>query len=550
MTTDAPTASPIDRLFDLFRRPAKVESAERLTASSHDRPRERLDNPALLARYEAGFLGGFDRSWLPQYVQDARQDITPGERLEMIRRARYFEQNNATMHKVLDLIETNVVGSGIHATPATSDVQWNVRATERWNTWCKYADLTSRQTFETLQALMVRAQAVDGEIFVWLTYGDPDDQGRRFPRIQLIESHRVCDAKLPNQYKQEGYTQFDGILTDARGRPAFYIVSNDNDAFSKVAPAKVALIPAGQMVHIYEPSRASQPRGVTLFHPCLADLHDLDDLQRYEMLASKDASSRANIVKTASGELPDDGTVIGRDTSIPSGDGTMLERTTYYQTAFGGRTVVLKNGDDWKQSEALRPTTAQQEFWKILERKVCRGTGISYAAMCDYEGGWSGPALRGAITSDNRFYDVRTQTLASALQRIYEHVIGYDIKPRGALNNAPIDWNKVTWQSPRRTTIDVGRDSKALIEEMRAGIRTYRDVLAELGLDWRDVLNQRGIEEAYIDALAKRLKVDRVRVASLILNERAQIDEANPDEQVGTNGKPLPGETKPAASTK
>lgn len=508
-------ASPsiIARIREYLRPPAKV-TVPKVTASIRSGPR--LDSSAILARYEAGQLGGRDRSWLPHYVQDARQDITPGERIEMVRKARYFEANNATQQKILDLIEVNVVGTGVHATPSSSNPTWNEKALAWWNEWSKFADLTSRQSFETLQALMVRAQAVDGEIFVWLTEGEPNAQGKTFPRIQLIETHRVCDAKLPRQYTQEGYTQFDGILSDERGRPVFYIVTNDADAFSKESPSKVALIPAEQMVHIYEPSRTSQPRGITLFHACLHDLHDLDDLQRYEMLSSKDASHRANVVYTESGEMPEDGTIIGRTEQVSNDDGSISERIVYYQSAFGAKTTVMKKGDKWEQGEALRPTSAQQEFWKILERKVCRGTGISYAALCDYEGGWSGAALRGALASDNRFYDVRTQTLVTSFQRIWEHVIGAAIRQGGELANPPADWRKVAWQSPRRATVDIGRESTAILNELRVGVRTFRDVLGELGLDWRECLKQRLIEQKYILDTAKELEVPAGLVLSMI----------------------------------
>lgn len=514
MSATAAKASLVNRVVDFFRRPASVGQA-RIAAMSRSRGSDG-SLIAATARYEAGQFGGVDRSWLPAYVQDARQDLDTGQRLEMVRKARYFEKNNATMQKILDLIEVNVVGTGIHITPSSSDEVWNTKAKAWWDEWCKYADLTSRQSFETLQALMVRAQAVDGEIFVWLTLGDPDSTGRRYPRIQLIETHRVCDAKLPRQYEAEGYVQFDGILSDRRGRPVFYIVTNDNDAFSKASPKSVALIPAAEMVHVFEPSRTSQPRGVTLFHACLHDLHDLDDLQKYEMLASKDAASRANVVETESGEFQDDGTLIGKEESQPADNGDMAEKVTYYQTAFGARTTVLKRGDKFKQFEALRPTAAQQEFWKILERKVCRGTGISYAALCDYEGAWSGPSLRGALAADNRFYDVRTHSLAVAFQRIWDHVIGSQVKPGGALTGAPTDWKKITCLPPRRATVDIGRDSKAMLEELRVGVRTLQEVHGEANNDWRAATRQRLIELKFVMDEARNLKLPPGVVLSML----------------------------------
>ncbi len=548
----APSPTILARVREFFRPPAKV-TVPKVTASvrsSGADGRIRLDSSAILARYEAGWMGnGHDRSWLPHYVQDAKYDISPGERIEMVRKSRYFECNNATYQKILDLIETNVVGTGVHVTFNSSDAKWNARAQAWLARWRKFADLTSRQSFETLQALIVRAQAVDGEIFVWLTTGDLDAQGRTYPRIQLIETHRVCDAKLPAQYAAEGYTLYDGILTDGRGRPVFYIVTNDADAFSKTSPKNVALIPAEQMVHVYEPSRTSQPHGLPLGHGCLTVLHDLDDLQRYEMLSSKDASHRANVVYTENGEMPDDGSVIGRTEQVPGDNGEMVEKIVYYQTALGAKTTVMKHGDKWQQGEALRPTSAQQEFWKILERKVCRGMGPSYAALCDYEGNWSGPALRGALASDNRFYDVRTQTLVTSLQLVIEYVIGTQVKPGGDLAGAPADWRNTTWQSPRRATVDIGREAKAILADLEAGVRTERDVQGELGLDWNDVQTQRLLEIrkrlAAAQSLSTEFGIPLLNACAILgLNTgtviRAQESAADPTADLSNTQAPAP----------
>lgn len=475
--------------------------------------------PVVTARYEAT-RNTPDRSWIPGYAQDARQDIDAGTRLELLRKFRYFEKNNALAQKILDLIETNVVGTGITPTPNSSSPTWNVAALKWFNTWAKFADLTSRQTFYSLQAVMARAAAGDGEIFVFLTNGE---SGR--PRLQLIESHRVLSANLPS-YKKEGYTDVDGVMLDQFGRPAFYVVGNDADALSKSGPTKVAVIPADQIVHVFEPARAGQYRGITLFHSVLHTLHDLDDLQRYEMLAAKDAASRANIIETESGEMPDDGTIVARSQRVTTKAGTEEDRSAYYNSAFGGKSVVLKRGDKWSQSESTRPSPAMREFWMYLEALVCKGVNISYAAVSDYAGNWGGAALRGAVVSDNRFFEIRTASLAAALQRIWEYAIGYAINAKEIVDEKgqpiepPADWINVHWQPPRRASVDIGRESKAIIEEVRSGLRTYRDVLGELGQDWRDVLKQRAEEEAYIDKLASESGVDRVRIASFGPNER------------------------------
>lgn len=515
-----------------FRRGAQVANSPQVVYVPTD---------TVSASYEAA-RWSMDRSWLPGFVADARQDIDSGQLNELRRKCRYFEKNNGHFQKILDLIETNVVGAGITPTPQSKNQKYNAASLKWFKKWSRYADLTSRQTLEALEAIIVRAQAVDGEMFIYMTFGET---GR--PRLQLIEAHRVISANLP-KYKEEGYQDVDGILLDARGRPQFYVVGQDADAFSTNKPTTVAVIPATQIIHAFEPSRAGQYRGLPIAHAVLHDLHDLDDLQKYEMLAAKDASSRANIVYTENGELPNTGGPIGqslRTATTPTDD-----RQSFYEKAFGAKTVALRRGDKWDQAESQRPSAAMREFWEYLENKICKGIGISYAAVCDYSQKWGGAALRGVVVADNSFYDIRTRSLAGCMQRVWEFAVGWAldnseiVDEDGNIIEKPDDWNEVSWQPPRRATVDVGYDSAAQINELKAGLTTLQIIAAQRGLDWRsDLVDQRAVEEAYIDQQAKEKKVERQRISSLDANERAQAAAAKAESE-----KPQPAkELKPAA---
>jgi capsid protein len=264
------------------------------------------------------------------------------------------------------------------------------------------------------------------------------------------------------------------------------------------------------MVHVFEPSRIGQHRGITLFHSVLHTIHDLDDLQRFEMVAAKDAASRANIVYTETGELPK--TRPGLADSVLGVSTPADDRQSYYEKAFPGKTIALRRGDKWEQSQALRPSPAMREFWEYLTKTVCKGVGISHAAVEDYAGAWGGAALRAAIVSDNRFYDIRTRSMTNALDRIWQ----FFVINTPELRPFPADFRKVRWQPPKRATVDVGRESKAILEELRAGVRNYRDVLGEMGLDWRDTIRQRIAEQKFIADTADQLGVPSGLVLSLL----------------------------------
>lgn len=458
----------------------------------------------LRARYEAA-QHSHNRTHLPAFARSPREDVDAGTRIRIMERARYWEKNSPLAQKILDLIETNVVGTGIHPTPLSSSEQYNVASLKAWDGWTSFADLTSRQNFYTLEAVIVRAMAVDGEMFVRLMVSD---NGR--PRLQLIEAHRCKSmGKLPPQYA--GLTDVDGVLINQFGRPEFYCFDNEDGTY--------AVVPALEVVHFFEPARAGQYRGLSLFHSVLTTIHDQSDLQGYEMLAAKKAASRSDVVKTKEGAgISAEDIMAGDGVDVVKVDDATGEK--YYQTVLGAETVVLRPGDELEQSKSERPSIVMQGFFDYLDRRVCMGVGISYAAITDYAGNWGGAALRAAIASDNRFYSVRTSTMLAGLQRIWDFVTGTLNKTLGV--EVPSDWQNVRWQPPARSTVDVGRESRAVIEELRCGIRTYASTLGEQGEDWMQTLEQRAKEEAFIDSVAKKHGVERSFIAALNVNERTQ----------------------------
>lgn len=525
-----------------FRRGPEIESAP---AAIHY-PREVTVYPSGEAPVQghAAARQSLQRSWVPTFVQDASNDISPGDRLEIVRIARWLEEWSSFANKVATLTDTNVVGTGIMPTPSSSSKQFNKRALDYWNEVAPVLDITETIPFYDAQGIIVRRKLFDGEMFVWLTFADGD---KSIPRIQLIETQRVMSSGV----RQEKYTEFDGILFNSRGRPEFYVVANDADAFSGRAPTKAALIPRSQMVHFFKPHRAGQPRGVSLFAPIMHDIHDLDDLQQFEMAASKDATSRVRTVYNENGEAPSgDGTVIARSKKIPRDDGTTVDRDLYYKREFGGKTVYMKRGDKSTLDEPMRPTAAQTEFWDRLERKGANGIGLSLAAIMDYAGQWGGAAARGAVAGDNRFYDQQTWSLIPGFQRIYEHVIETGIRI-GRLGRVPADWRKCEWQPPRKSTVDIGRDGKQQLEEVRAGWRTERDVIGELGYNYEEVRQQRRKEvRQHLDdarPIAKEFQIPLMTAYSLLSSTPAGIYAAALSDQEPNDPKPGPSNAAPSA---
>ena len=78
----------------------------------NERIRQRAELVAIQARYEAAYWNTA-RSYLPGFIQNARDDISSLPRQEILRRVRYFEKNSPVMLKILSLLNVNVIGAGI-----------------------------------------------------------------------------------------------------------------------------------------------------------------------------------------------------------------------------------------------------------------------------------------------------------------------------------------------------------------------------------------------------------------------------------------------------
>lgn len=454
------------------------------------------------ARYEAAYWN-LNRSYLPGFIQSAHEDINALSRQEILRRVRYFEKNSNVLSKVLTILDVNVVGAGIVPTPATSNVTWNKSALEWWTEWSQGADVTGMRTIPQCQSIVFRGQNVDGDHGLELT---ETPSGR--PAVALVEGHRINSLGYDSEFiDAQGFRVVDGVLVDKRtGRPMAYLVSDEFDK-SSVRP-----IPNSRFVHFLRQRRAGQYRGITIFHAAIVDLHDSDDLQKFEMLAAKVASSRAEYIKTAQGSITPSEPMIGRSLQLAPATGNSADREKYYAQAFGGESKVLFPGDDVTQARSDRPSAAISGFWDRLDNKIVQGAGVSYAALVDYRGNWGGATLRAAVQSDNRLYELNTIEQAIGWQKVWEYAIGWAIQHGELAPN--VEYRKVRWHPPRRATVDIGHESQAMLAELQAGAKTYQDVYGELGEDWKDRLAQRAEEEAYIDQLAKEKKIPREWIAS------------------------------------
>ena len=449
------------------------------------------------------------------------------DRLEILRKSRYFEKNSGLGPALAETYQEYTVGPyGPMLTPATRDDEWNQRTSDWIAEWYPLADVTSRQGYGGLMGEAAWCTFWDGGCFLLKTSGE----NRAHPRLQLIEAHRV--ATPPSMFDQEGATIVNGVKLDAsRRRPAgYYIREGDDENYT--------FRTSNEVIHIFERYRPSQFREVPMLAPVLNYLHDFDDLFRFEMMAAKDAAEKSIIVKNASGEANRRDSLRNLYAATP-GSKTETKpddwktRTEYYKKAGWAKTLFMKMGEDVTQFKSERPSVSTQWFFDYIATQVCMGVGIPKMLVMP----WSiqGTIGRGEYERARNYFLSRFTTFQSVAQQIYWFIIGVARFSDPRIADAPADWTKVVIRPPRTVNVDVGRNSAATIADLDANLTTLEEQFAMRGLDWREQTRQRIREETFIDAECAKVGLSPARIRSSLQKSAAETpatEPGNPTEDV------------------
>lgn len=431
-------------------------------------------------RYE-GATRSSTRSNIPGAVQSARFDANWGTRMELVRKARYFERNSAIVNRMADIFESYVVGPGVQVTPSSSDSAWNAKAKQKFDRWCETADLSSNFPLSCMDSLAARAWFVDGQVFMLLAEDD-----RRRPAVQLIESHLICTP--PSLAHLEGNTIVDGHVVDKNGRTIAYYIASEDAKGNKTWGAPT---PAEFVIHIGEPSRPGMKHALPFLYPVINQLHDKDDLQILEMRAAKEAARHINFIKNKAGEISPamlEQARYGTSRTLSTGTAVTEERRKFYADAVGGETIIGQSGDELERLSSDRPSVVTREYWKGLDADICAGTGISYVLV--YPESMQGTVYRGALDMSDAFFRARFATYEPACRRRYRHWAQWARYAEPELRDAPGDWDACTVHPPRSVNVDIGYNSAAAISEVQSGLSNYNILYSRQGYDWREQMTQ------------------------------------------------------------
>lgn len=435
--------------------------------------------------------------------------------LKMIELARSIDRNDPILGQGVDRVIDNVLQDGITVDPQTGSDDLNENLKERWVEWStdpRQAHKGAEFDLHELARKVLRARLIDGDSFVL-----PLAEGS----IEVIENHR---CRTPDRTKRN---VIHGVLLDQHRRPLqYWFTKDDLNPLASVKFSDIRAIPAWDregnrlVLHIKNPKRVSQTRGVTVLAPIIDQLGMHDDIQFAKMVQQQVASCWAVFHIRAESRIrggPDQQT--GPRTTDTMSDGNT-------RTLEGLSPGMVIEAEEGEKLEGFSPNIPNPEFfqqmWLILQI-VASNIGIpAHVLLLDPSktnfSGW-----RGAIEQARIGFRCTQKFMVSKFYRpLYEWKVRQWLATDPALRTlaAPNDVfvMRHVWHPPTWPYIEPSKDAKAdktRLDELMISPRRYQN---ERGRVWTDV--------------AGEIVEDRALLVELAIDRADTINTKHPDAEL------------------
>jgi len=407
-------------------------------------------------------------------AQDQRRDLSPRDRVEMMRRTRWGDRNSGMVRQILGDLTQYTIGDGIRPQSHCK----NAKLYEQYfYDWSRKCDITNRFSFSQAQAILLRSAARDGDSFAIKVRNASGS-----PKIQLVEAHRVGNP-LPPEKEPAG--MHDGMLFGAYGElTGFNVYRSDGTSRQVLATA---------MMQVVDMEYASGARGVPILAASWNDIQDEMELLNLEKQGAKASADISLVINKAGGQI-DDNMATELGAYAPSnGLGNLA-------TQMGGKILALDVGESVTSLQSNRPSPTFVGFLKAIQQDISRGI-LPYSFVTDSSGN-TGPGLRLDIAkADRTFQKWQNLIIEQLCIPSWGYIIG-DAIANGDLPDDP-EWNKVSWTTPKRVTVDAGREAANDRADMELGLISMSELYAQRGLDFRSEMAKRAEDMSFIVNLAK-----------------------------------------------
>lgn len=288
-------------------------------------------------------------------------------------KARSLVQNVPYMRAGLDGLVAETIGTGITTYATGSQKE---RIDELWEAWCKVCDADGRVDWNGMQALADRAMEQDGEVLIRLrprlaTDGLPVPLQLQLLEIDFLDTARMSGANSGNRI-------INGVEFDALGRKAAFWLFDEHPGELGVLRAsgrtQSRRIPAENIIHLFNPERPGQGRGITRMAPVINRVRDLTLYEDAE-IARKNQEARLGVVVSGDPSTMANptsyGTAADPSKAAQTGDLGQLPSGGILQLPAGVNVTTI----------APTPAPGHVQYVKLQLHLIAAGWGVPYEIM-------------------------------------------------------------------------------------------------------------------------------------------------------------------------
>jgi lambda family phage portal protein len=451
-------------------------------------------------------------------------------------RSRHAYRNDPYGGGAIDIRVEQLVGTGIAPKSMAEDPAFRAQVQALWRRWVAECDADGRLNFYGLQAQATRCWQEAGEVFIRLRKRRPED-GLAVPlQLQVLEPE-LCP--LHHVGARGANTIRAGIeLSPIGARVAYWFYrAHPADADPRLSAAPLIALPAESVLHVYQPERAGQLRGVPHLYRALLTMRDLD------------VGDDATLLRWQLGNM-----FMGWIQHAPSGaDGTLnpitgqpIERDAKDQALVSmepGAMADLLPGEELQFNDPPEAGQTYEAFMRQQLRKIAAAARVPYHALTGDMAQVNDRTIRVILQDFRRSLEqLQWAVLVHQLCRpvwtawFDAAVVSGALTVPAAYFADPTPWQPVEWHPDRWGYIHPVQDVQADENLVRAGFDSRANVVKRRGYDVEDIDRQRATDNAREDQLGLVSDSDPRKTS------RAGLTQARPE------GTELPDTTTPAAA--
>lgn len=433
-----------------------------------------------LRGYDAGDGNRLNSGWR---VANESAEMTDRVSRDTIRaRTRDLERSSDIMNSVTSAFRRNVIGKGYTLHPMTGDQELDKKVMKLWKKWCKKqnCDVTGTQNFNQMLRMAVQRKKVDGGILFVKRY-TPD--GLLPFKIQTMEPDELDVTRMTPKNKNNRVVG--GIEYNSYNKPIGYFFRQyEIDGFTMAEPIYVE---AKDVIFYFTKRRPSQIREMSDMAHTTTRIRDTNEFMTAVSVKERILSCLAVFIKKVTPAVSQNGreAIRGEGAKKKSYEGKMITP---------GMIRELNAGDEIQVVNPSGQATDAERYTKTQERLIGAGNGISYeAASRDMSQSTYSSARQGMIEDEMTYYE-EVEWIMDIMSEVYETFFISAVL-KGLINikdfwESKEQYLEHEWIRPTKQWIDPLKEANATKIALMSGQKTFPQVAAENGNDWRKQLDE------------------------------------------------------------